>query len=217
MTERDMIPFGAAIAGDILSAFGPPGGNTLVTLATALVQKKRREAADILIQEISNGHHGHIDFDAHDVDPLIDIVLRFSKAVADGSAKENLRLLAQVIAGLKKYRALDGDKFQRWCGILEHLTRDELLVIGIAYTIRKKIETDKTTVANDFWQQLQHRLDQAGYKQDEISALCASVSRTGLLVPASAFGGMAYSSSTWLQQLGELANLEAEAVKSMPK
>jgi hypothetical protein len=37
---------------------------------------------------------------------LIDVIMRFSKAVADGAAQENLRLLAQVIAGLKKNKAL---------------------------------------------------------------------------------------------------------------
>jgi hypothetical protein len=97
------------------------------------------------------------------------------------------------------------------------LTRDELLVIGVGYTIRRKIETDKTTVPNDFWQQLQHRLGQAGYKREEIGALCASVSRTGLLVPVTAYDVMAYMSTPWLEQLGELANLEAEALKPKPQ
>jgi hypothetical protein len=212
----DLIPFGAAIAGDILSMFGLPGGNTLVQIAQGLLDKKRREATEILISEMSNGHHGHINFDEHDVDPLIDIILRFSKAVADGAAKENLRLLAQVIAGLKKKKALEGDKFQRWCGILENLTRDELLVIGIGYSIRKKIETDKTIDPGSFGPQLQYRLDQAGYTREESRALFASVSRTGLLVPVS-IPALQYVSTPWLEQLGELANLEAEAGKTKPK
>jgi len=53
--------------------------------------------------------------------------MRFTKAVADGAARENLHLLAQVIAGLKKNKALEGDKFRKWCSMLEHLTRDELI------------------------------------------------------------------------------------------
>jgi hypothetical protein len=102
MSDSDAIPFGAAIAGDVLSAFQLPGGNTLVKVADAYIAKKRREAANILIEEISNGYHGSISFEAHDVDPLIEITLRFSKAVADGAARANLTFLAQVIAGSKK-------------------------------------------------------------------------------------------------------------------
>jgi hypothetical protein len=49
---------------------------------------------------------GQVQFDPQDIDPLIDVIMRFSKAVADGAAQENLRLLAQVIAGLKKNKAL---------------------------------------------------------------------------------------------------------------
>src|SRR5262245_8022485 len=102
MSGKDIIPFGAAVAGDVLSAFQIPGGNTLVAIAEAAVAKKRREAANILIDEIRGGHHGTINFDEHDLDPLIDIILRFSKAVGEGAARENLRLLAQIIVGLKK-------------------------------------------------------------------------------------------------------------------
>jgi hypothetical protein len=42
----------------------------------------------------------------------------------------------------------------------------------------------------------------------EVLALCASVSRTGLLVPLGAFGGVIYSDSAWLEELGTLAELE---------
>ena len=76
MADTDIIPFGVAIAGDVLSALSIPGGNTLGVIATAALARKRREAAEILIREISTGRHGPVDFDAHDIDPLIDIILR---------------------------------------------------------------------------------------------------------------------------------------------
>ena len=107
-----MIPFGAAIAGDVLSALSIPGGSTLALFATSYLAKKRKEAAEILISEIAAGRHGPVNFDNEDIEPLIDIVLRFSKAVADGAARENLILLAQIIAGLKKRRAFDPDRFK---------------------------------------------------------------------------------------------------------
>jgi hypothetical protein len=208
MSDSDAIPFGAAIAGDVLSAFQLPGGNTLVKVADAYIAKKRREAANILIEEISNGYHGSISFEAHDVDPLIEITLRFSKAVADGAARANLTFLAQVIAGLKKNRALDADKFRKWCGILEHLTRDELLVIGMSYAVVRRIAAAGTSAKDDFWQQLEPALIKAGYRKDEVGALCSSVSRTGLLAPASGFGAMVYLATPWLDELGTLVDIE---------
>jgi hypothetical protein len=205
----DIIVFGAAIAGDFLSAFQLPGGNTLVSVAEGFLAKRRREAANVLIDEIQNGYHGPINFEEHDVDPLIDIILRFSKAVADGAAKENLRLLAQIIAGLKKNKALEADRFRRWCGVVEHLTRDELVVIGMAYRAKKAITAAGLNAPNDFWQRLQAALKEGGYAANEIPPLCASVSRTGVLVPLGALSSVAYVASPWLVELGELADLES--------
>ena len=60
-----------------------------------------------LIKSIAREHpKGKFRLTPQDIDPLIDVIMRFSKAVADGVAQENLCLLAQVIAGLKKNKAL---------------------------------------------------------------------------------------------------------------
>jgi hypothetical protein len=186
-----------------------PGGSTLSKLADNWVAKKRREAAKILMEEVQTGRHGEVRFDEHDLDPMIEIILRFAKAVAEGAARENLRLLAQVIAGLKKNRALDGDQFRRWAAILEQLTRDELIVLGRAFAVRKKIEAAKSP--NTFWQDLQVELQNGGYEPSVIRALCASLSRTGILLPLSGFGSITYMDTPWLMELGELADLEALA------
>lgn len=208
MADTDLIPFGVAIAGDVLSALSIPGGNTLGVVATNALARKRREAAEILIREVSSGLHGQIEFDAHDVDPLIDIILRFSKAVAEGAARENLILLAQVIAGLKKNRALDSDKFRKWSKIVEHLTRDELLVIGFAYRLAKARPEDRK---DDFNNDLRQAIQSAGYADSEMEALLMSVGSTGLLSSASAWGGLAYEPTGWLTELGQLADIEAAA------
>jgi hypothetical protein len=92
-----------------------------------------------LIEEVSKGSPEPINFTESDTDPLIEIIYRFSKAAADGAARENLRLLAQVIAGLKRNKALEPDKFRKWANILEQLTRDELMVIGKALAVRRKM------------------------------------------------------------------------------
>ena len=85
----------------------------------------------------------------------------------------------------------------------------ELLLIGKAYSIRKNIASRGKGAPNDFWQQLEAALKEAGFDNNEIPALCVSVSRTGLVIPASALsGGMLYMATPWLDELGSLADLE---------
>jgi hypothetical protein len=210
MPDTDIIPFGAAVVGDVLSALSIPGGNTFSALAFAALAKKRREAAEILIEEISSGRHGPVEFDAHDVDPLIEIILRFSKVVAEGAARENLVLLAQVIAGMKKHRALESDEFRKWSKVIEHLTRDVLLVVGFAYRLAKERPADRR---DDFNGALRQAIKHAGYANDELEALLMSVGGSGLLSSASAWGGLAYEPTRWLLELGKLADVEGRAAR----
>jgi hypothetical protein len=86
--DRKMLSFSAAVAADILSACSIPGGSTLTKFADAYLAKKRKEARDAFIEEMAKGD---VQFDPQDIDPLIDVIMRFSKAVADG-ALPTLRL-----------------------------------------------------------------------------------------------------------------------------
>jgi hypothetical protein len=216
VTDTSVIPFGAAIAGDVLSAFGLPGGNTLVSVAEAYLAKKRKDAAEILIQEIASGRHGPVNFEEEDVEPLIEVILRFSKAVEEGAARENLVLLAQVIAGLKKRRAFDPDKFRRWCRIIERLTRDELLVVGLACRIEKETRKDGEKQADTFNAELRQALEEAGYQELECEALLMGIGSTGLLSSASAWGGLVYVPTPWLSDVAELADFEMHAQAKTP-
>ncbi|MGY3452866.1 hypothetical protein [Bradyrhizobium sp. USDA 4353] len=213
-TGRELIPWGAVIAADVMSTFSIPGGNSLGKFADEYLQKRRNEAAEILIEEVARGRSGPIEFSESDADPLIAIIYRFSKAVADGAARENLRLLAQIIVGLKKNKALDPDKFRKWANTLEQLTRDELIVLGKAIAVKRKMVDVGSDATNDFWQALKSSLESGGYPAAEIDALCASVSRYGLLVPVSAWGGLVYMPSPWLDELGDLADVEGVAVSN---
>lgn len=209
MSERDLVPLGAAVLADVLSSLQLPGGASLVEIMSAYTRRKRREASDMLITELSHGHHGTIRFEEYDVDPLIEIVHRFSKAVNDGAARENLRLLAQIIAGLKKNKALEADKFRKWSGILEGLTRDELMLLGKGIAVQRDLAAGGPYERNEFWQRLRPMLLEGGYSQDDISALCGSIGRTGLIIFESAFGGGTYTPTSWLSELGELADFES--------
>ena len=208
MIESKLVNVTAGFVGDVLSAFSVPGGNTLAALTNAYCEKRTREATQMFIEEVRNGYHGPIEFTNADVDPMVEVIYRFKKALEDGAAMENLRLLAQAIAGLKKNKALNGDAFRRWAGILEHATRDELVMIGFAYRMETARRQQGEAAINRFWENVQESMRKAGYAGPEISSLGASVSGYGLLIPVSALSGMLYCASPWLIQLGSLANME---------
>jgi hypothetical protein len=102
MANEKLITVGVAMAGDILGYFGLTGGNMASVLATAWIEDRRKKATDVFIEAIRNGVEGPIEFDAAEIEPFLEVVHRFNRAVEDGAALENLRLLAKIIAGLKK-------------------------------------------------------------------------------------------------------------------
>ncbi|PHR19309.1 MAG: hypothetical protein COA37_17935 [Hoeflea sp.] len=173
------------------------------------MEERQKKAVDTFLAELSNGYHGEIGFEEADIDPLISILLRYSKAASDGAAIINLRLLSQVVLGLKKNKTLDDDNFLRWCAVLEHLTRAELLMIGFSIVIDREFQVkSKDDPRRVFWQVLKQRMEAGGYSPSEISSLAASVGRYGILVPVSAFGGLNYEASDWLRQLGDLVDTQ---------
>jgi hypothetical protein len=116
--KKELVPYGAAMVGDVLSALSIPGSGVLGKAADKYFARKQKEAADILIEEISKRSPEPTDFT--DTDPLIEVIYRFSRAVADGAARKNLKLLAQVIVGLKQNNALEPDKFRVATGSPNH-------------------------------------------------------------------------------------------------
>jgi hypothetical protein len=109
--DRKMLSFSAAVAADILSACSIPGGSTLTEFGDAYLAKKLKEARDAFIEEMAKGD---VQFDPQDIDPLIDVIMRFSKAVADGAARgERYRNLSpEKKAAKKAYRKKYSEQYR---------------------------------------------------------------------------------------------------------
>jgi hypothetical protein len=213
MSGKEMVPWGAAVVSDVLSALQMPGGSFIGKLGDKYLERKQKEAAEILIEEVSKGSPEPINFTDSNADPMIEIIYRFLKAAADGAARENLRLLAQVIAGLKRNKALEPDKFRKWANILEQLTRDELIVIGKAISISRRMASEGVAFnPSEFGNRLRSEIMRSGYQSTEVDPLCASLGRTGLLLGASGYGGMmVFLPTPWLDELAALADVEGVA------
>ena len=193
-----------AIAKDILHALHIPGGETLGELVQKKINERNEDTFKTLIKELEKGQEEGIVFEENDVDDFVQMVLRLRDAVSKGTARRNLSLIAQVIVGLKRNRLFQIDNFQRWASVLETLTRDEILVLGAAYRLLQR--------EGDTWSLLKSELVPTTFATNrELEAICASLMRTGLMIPASGFGALTYRFSEAIKQLGALAELELSA------
>jgi len=198
-----LISYGAALAGDVISSI-VPGGGLLAKAIDQHLARRSQEAVEIAIDELSKGN---VDFDEADAEPFVAILLRYSKAASEGAARKNLRLLMQVVVGLKKNKSLKDDLFRRWASILEHMTRDELMLVGQAIILQRKKQEGVQAIDENFWQLIQDAMVAGRYLAEELPALGASVSRYGILVPKSAWGGIVYAASPWLEELAKLVDV----------
>jgi hypothetical protein len=189
-----------AIASDLMAALGIPGSSTLGLAVKRALERRRRTAIDLLIEEVAKGKTEGIEFTNEDADELVQMLLRFSSAVDAGAARQNLRLLAQVIFGLKRNKKFEYDKFSKWANILQTLTRNEILFLGAAYHIMNE-------TPDEFWKKIRENLS-SNFSSDECNEVAAALTRTGLILPGSAFGALAYIASPALKELGQLAEIE---------
>ncbi|MCJ8507644.1 hypothetical protein MUU53_06915 [Rhizobium lemnae] len=197
-----ILSFGGALVGDIVSTL-VPGGGLFSKLVDQHLAQKTQEAVEIALQELSRGN---VEFDEEDAQPFVAVLLRYSKAASEGAARRNLRLLMQIVVGLKRNKALREDAFRRWAGIVEHMTRDELMLVGQAIRLQGEIESGAVGEVERFWGLLLERMQEAGYSERETAAIAAAVSRSGLVIPVSAYGGLAYRASPWLSELYSLVD-----------
>lgn len=210
---QNLLSFGAAATADMLSALGVPGGNSLQKLVDSALEKRRQTAREELVEELRAGFHGSTAFEQADAEPLIGIMMRYRRAAEEGSARDNLRLLAQIIAGLKKHRSLQLDSFARWSRILEEMTRDQLLVAGAAFVHdRDRLAPqppDEETIT--FWPSFIAEMKQRGFEEPELRLHCAGLAVHGLLSAASGWGGLVYEPTSWLRELGLLSDIAGAA------
>jgi hypothetical protein len=94
--------------------------------------------------------------------------------------------------------------FQNGPTILQILTRNEILFLGAAYHIVNE-------TPDEFWKKIRESLS-SNFSSDECNEVAAALTRTGLILPVSAWGGMAYIASPAPKELGRLAEIEPTSV-----
>jgi hypothetical protein len=166
------------------------------------IEKRNREAFCVIVSELERGQSQGVTFGEDDVNDFVQMVLRIVDAIGKGTANRNLRLLAQVIVGLKRCQAFEFDRFQKWANVLETLTRNEIIFLGRAYNVLQK--------KGHFWSLLRDELVPKTFSGMELAQVSAALLRTGLLLPVPALGELSYTATDALRELGELAELKGE-------
>ena len=87
MSKRNFSLGGTAIVADFMAALGIPGSATLGLAVSKALERRRREAVDVLIAEIEKGKKDCIEFTDDETDELVQMLLRFSSAVVERHAK----------------------------------------------------------------------------------------------------------------------------------
>lgn len=127
---------------DIAAIFGIPGTSTLKEVWDQIVERKAEQARKILMEEVEDG-----DFSSVPEDEIVSIIHRYLQASINGTAKLNLRLLAQLIKGLTQNNenleaGLYASKFNRYSNILADLSYEELQILATLYKFKTQNELE---------------------------------------------------------------------------
>jgi len=202
MSRQDVVLTGTAIAQDVMGALFLPGSAVLGLAVEKALERQKNQAISILLDAIAEGERDNIVFGHDDADELVQMLLRFKAATEAGAARQNLKLLAQVIVGLKRNRTLEYDRFSRWANVLETLTRDEILFLGIASRV---IERHGSL---ECLREMSAELSKV-FEGAVMTEVATALFRTGLVLPEPTFGGMGFKVSQSLSELGRLANMQS--------
>ena len=142
-----------------------------------------------------------------------------AKAAEEGAARENLDLLAQVIAKAEQEPTLISAQFRRWHRILSEMSREEILVLGryiAGYEEAKRAGKDQLDAAIAGEQRaeadlvgrakpLRHRV--------EVRAHLTALQRTGIVRNNGGLNGGAMLPTPGFTDLTRLIDFEAAAAE----
>ena len=149
---------------DILSLCGIPTG-TAEAIYDSIKQKRREEALSSLFAEIRQGNFSNVD-----KSEFIGIIAKYQRDALEGTAKNNLKLMAKLITGLNNSNQLTISNFQKFSRILADLTQDEICLLSDLY---REIIANPTKDRKDILSEVSsHRI-----------YILYSLLRTGFFVP----------------------------------
>jgi hypothetical protein len=197
-----------AIAGDLFPvATGIPLGSTLVDSVHRLIDARRRQARDIVIEELSQGRA--LIESIEEVDELAAILLKYIRAAEEGTARLNLRLMAMTIRGMTHKRTLTASRFLYYAGFLATLSREEVIALATLYK-NEALEPDRISdneARGRARVRAREELVPAFFPTERhLNGTLQAATRTGLVVGASGWGALVYETTPLMEEVASLAS-----------
>lgn len=135
MTSKKLPALLSGVAADILShVMLPLPGSVAAVLgetAAQALERRRRDRLEAFVDELR-----HAEVCIHDADEAAELALmlhRVDRAATEGTARVNLRLMAQVIHGQASLGRLVADEFLHYAELIASLRREEVVLLGTAH------------------------------------------------------------------------------------
>lgn len=171
-----------------------------------LLDRRQQIAFDILLEEIASGNVNRADVPA---ESLAAPVYRYLRAAREGSARLNLRLLAQVISGKASTQTLIADEFLYLADTIASLRREEIILIATMQRLAENVSVeDPASRILKIWNKTVLELAPIFGTEAHVAAVAQSASRTGLVLITWSWQ-IHYFISPLAQELTALAPFEA--------
>lgn len=161
--------------------------------------------------------------DLADVDEFAAGAVRYTRAVRDQAAAENLRLLVQAMVGLARREKLWASDFLKYADILATLSRDEIIMIGAIMSADKKYHAAPQPKPKEqsIWSDALYTVSGGGRpfpNSDYATAVAVRALRSGLILPLQLMSSPAYLLSPIGYEVRTVIDIDAalnpNAVKS---
>lgn len=213
----------SAVVGDTFSAYSLAAGNVagvgFSVAAQKLINRRTEAARDILIAELKRGERS---LTAPELDEAVAVLLRYWRAAQEGTARLNLRLMAQVISGQAHLGCLYADEFLRQADLLASLRREEIIYLGELikqwFALEIYQNASEETRIKETNKLLVTQLVPIPFSdREEMEISAAALVRTGFLRGTNLFSGSAvYKPTKALLRLAEITNFEAAISSENP-
>jgi hypothetical protein len=151
-------------------------------LGTAIKEYLRQRAEEARLVLLDEVKKANIDAaNAASKDDAIAVVFRFERAVREGTARLNLRLMAKAMAGSLHIGTLVADEFLLYADALATLSRDEIIVIAAILREHRRRRSLLQNENGDTWWRARIALEAEGWSSDRAGTAATRAQRSGFI------------------------------------
>jgi hypothetical protein len=180
------------------------------------LDKRRRAAFDILVEELRTAKVSPDE--AAERDDVVGMMVKFYTAMAQGAAFSNLRVMAKILAGKAADASQRSDDFVMWADSIGGMLPDEVRVLATLTRfyqaeLGRNTEREGSTIDRAMSATRDELVGEGKFFSDavEFRGALSALLRTGLVLPVSAWGDLAYEPSPRALRLARLVALDGWA------